>query len=123
MSDGPQRGRTEHAAGATPAIALERVALAPPSPGELAATTLRDGTRVCVGNADGQLFGVQDECTHSAFPLSEGTLLPGGVLQCSWHGARFDCRSGMALLEPAFEPLQRYEVREEKGAVLIGRIL
>ena len=65
----------------------EQVSARVPATGELLAVTLGDGTRVCVGNADGRLFGVQDACTHSAFSLAEGTLLSGGVLQCSWHGA------------------------------------
>ena len=89
----------------------ERVSTVAPSPGELCLAVLADGTRLCVGNSDGNLFGVQNECTHAGFPLSDGMLLPGGVIQCSWHGARFDCRSGAALQEPAFEPLTCYALR------------
>ena len=100
---------------------FERVGISAPAAGELVAATLADGSRVCVGNADGQLFGVQDACTHAAFPLSEGTLLGGGVLQCNWHGARFDCRSGIALQEPAFDPLERYDVRAAGGAIWIRK--
>ena len=90
-------------------------------PGELRSAALADGTALCIGNADGSVFAVQNECTHAAFPLSEGSLLPGGVIQCAWHGARFDCRSGEAMQEPAFDPLERFEVRLGDGGVWVRR--
>lgn len=88
--------------------------------GELRAARLSDGTPICVGNADGQLFAVRDECPHSAFPLSNGLLLPGARLECGWHGAQFDCRTGAVLQGPADDPLTRYDVRAENGAVLVS---
>lgn len=87
--------------------------------GELRAVRLADGTPVCVGNADGQLFAVRDECPHSAFPLSNGTLLPGARLECGWHGAQFDCRTGTVLEGPAEDPLVRYETRAMDGGVYV----
>jgi 3-phenylpropionate/trans-cinnamate dioxygenase ferredoxin subunit len=88
--------------------------------GELRAARLTDGTPVCVGNAGGQLFAVRDECPHSAFPLSNGTLLPGARLECGWHGAQFDCRTGAVLEGPADEPLIRYEVRADAGGLFVS---
>ena len=64
----------------------------------------RDGTPICVGNADGP-FAVRDECPHSGFPLSNGTLLPAAASECGWHGAQFDCRTGAVLEGPADDPL------------------
>jgi nitrite reductase/ring-hydroxylating ferredoxin subunit len=61
-------------------VEFERVTDDTLAAGELRATRLADGTPLCVGNADGLLFAVRDECPHSAFPLSSGTLLPGGRL-------------------------------------------
>jgi 3-phenylpropionate/trans-cinnamate dioxygenase ferredoxin subunit len=100
----------------------ERVSAADLEPGELRMTALADGTALCLGNSGGELFAVQNACTHSAFPLSEGRLLPGGVIQCAWHGAQFDCRTGAALHEPAFEPLERFEVRVSAGGVWARRV-
>ena len=99
---------------------FERVTDDTIAPGELRATRLADGTPVCVGNADGQLFAVRDECPHSAFPLSNGMLLPGARLECGWHGAQFDCRTGAVLEGPADEPLTRYEVRSNGGGVFVS---
>jgi 3-phenylpropionate/trans-cinnamate dioxygenase ferredoxin subunit len=106
----------------TTADGFERVSGNIPAPGELRLATLADGTELCVGNADGDVFAVQNECTHSAFPLSEGSLLPGGVIQCAWHGAQFDCRSGAALQEPAFDALERFEVRVRDSEVWARRL-
>ncbi len=88
--------------------------------GELRAVRLANGAPVCVGNADGLLFAVRDECPHSAFPLSQGQLLPGAKLECGWHGAQFDCRTGAVLEGPADEPLLKYEVQTKDGGIWVG---
>jgi nitrite reductase/ring-hydroxylating ferredoxin subunit len=99
---------------------FERVTDDTVAAGELRAVRLGDGTPVCVGNADGQLFAVRDECPHSAFPLSNGTLLAGARLECGWHGAQFDCRTGVVLEGPADDPLVRYEIRATDGGVYVS---
>lgn len=86
-------------------------------PGTLLAVTLPSGERVCLANVDGEVLAMRDVCTHQAFPLSQGTLLPGGILECGWHGARFDCRSGAALTPPAEEPLTRYRATVRNGMI------
>jgi nitrite reductase/ring-hydroxylating ferredoxin subunit len=100
---------------------FERVADDTIAAGELRAAKLSDGTPVCVGNADGLLFAVRDECPHSAFPLSQGQLLPGPKLECGWHGAQFDCRTGAVLEGPATDPLVRFDVRAADGGIWVGR--
>jgi 3-phenylpropionate/trans-cinnamate dioxygenase ferredoxin component len=98
---------------------FERVTEDTPAAGELRAARLADGTPLCVGNADGQLFAVRDECPHASFPLSNGQLMPGARLECGWHGAQFDCRTGAVLEGPAEDSLVRYEVREMDGTVWV----
>ncbi len=99
---------------------FERLTDATLASGELRAERLSDGTPICVGNADGQLFAVRNECPHSAFPLSSGTLLPGARLECGWHGAQFDCRTGAVLEGPADDPLIRYDVHVADGGVFVS---
>jgi 3-phenylpropionate/trans-cinnamate dioxygenase ferredoxin subunit len=100
---------------------FERASADDLAPGELRAARLGDGTTVCVGNADGTFFAVCDECPHAGFPLSEGSLLAGGVIECSWHGARFDSRTGLALREPAVDPVAPFDVRVADGGVWVRR--
>ncbi len=80
-----------------------------------------NGTALCVGRHEGALFAVKDSCPHAEFPLSEGTLYPNGELECCWHGARFDCRSGAVLRGPAEDPLVRYDVEERDGGIWVRR--
>jgi 3-phenylpropionate/trans-cinnamate dioxygenase ferredoxin component len=63
---------------------------------------------------------VSDICTHQHFSMSQGDLLPDGTLQCAWHGARYDCRTGEVKQVPAPSPLPVYEVRIEGAMILVG---
>lgn len=88
--------------------------------GELLGATLPDGTSVCLFNHDGEIGAVGGVCTHAEFAMAEGALLGDGTIECVWHGARFDCRTGAARRAPAVEPLPVYAVRVEHGRVLVG---
>ena len=89
--------------------------------GELLGVTLPDGTAVCLYNRDGEIGAVGNVCTHAEFAMSDGVLRPDGTIECVWHGARFDCRTGAVRRHPATDPLPVYEVRVERGRVLVGR--
>ncbi len=89
------------------------------APGELRAVQLAGGERLCIGNHDGELFAVRDVCPHAEFPLSEGALYANGELECCFHGAKFDCRSGAVLRGPADEPVATWDVRVMDSAVWV----
>lgn len=78
-----------------------------------------DGVRVAIFNLDGELYAIEDVCTHDGGPLVEGEILNGHEVQCPRHGARFDIRTGEALSMPAFTPTETYEVRVEDGEVWV----
>ncbi len=96
----------------------ERVAEDDLAVGELRPVLLADGTKLCLGNADGELFAVRDCCPHAEFPLSDGEI-EGTELVCAWHGARFDCANGDVIKGPADEPLALYPVRIADGAIWV----
>jgi 3-phenylpropionate/trans-cinnamate dioxygenase ferredoxin subunit len=83
------------------------------------------GERVCLIRNGDEVYAVQDECTHQAFPLSAGTLTPGDGcrLECVWHGAQFEVTTGEAVKGPAEEPIVRYAVQVREGWVLVGPAL
>lgn len=89
--------------------------------GELLPVTLSDGARVCLFNYRGTIGAVDDTCTHAEFSMSEGVLHNDGTIECIWHGARFDCRTGAVCRGPAFDPLPTYDVRVAEGRVLVKR--
>jgi nitrite reductase/ring-hydroxylating ferredoxin subunit len=90
--------------------------------GALTTATMENGGKLCVGRFQGSLFAVKDSCPHREYPLSEGTLMSDGRLECCWHGATFDCRTGAVLGGPAESPLVRYEIEERDGAVFARRM-
>jgi len=77
-----------------------------------------DGTRVAVFNVDGELFAIEDVCTHDGGDLAGGCL-EGDEIICPRHGARFSLRTGEALTAPAFEPTAVFPVRIERGVVQV----
>jgi 3-phenylpropionate/trans-cinnamate dioxygenase ferredoxin subunit len=88
--------------------------------GGLLSVTTSGGEPICLVRHRGEIHAVSDCCTHSEFPISDGSLGADGTLECTWHGARFDCRTGAVLKGPAEDPLPVYEVRVENGKVLVG---
>jgi 3-phenylpropionate/trans-cinnamate dioxygenase ferredoxin subunit len=78
------------------------------------------GERVCLVNDSGAVRAVGDECPHQGFALSSGESIGGGIIECVWHGARFDCRSGAVLRGPAEDALPIYESRVVGDDVFVG---
>lgn len=78
-----------------------------------------DDVRVALFNLDGEIYAIEDVCTHDGGPLVEGTVVNGCEVICPRHGARFDIRTGKALSFPAFEPTSTYAVRVDGNDVLI----
>ena len=49
---------------------------------------------LAVGISEGQPFAVSNRCRHLFASLGEGRVAEGGCLECPWHAARYDVRSG-----------------------------
>ena len=88
--------------------------------GELLNVSLPNGVLVCLYNQGGEIGALGGLCTHAEFAMSDGTLRPDGTIECIWHGARFDCRTGAVRRHPATDPLPVYDVRVQAGRVLVG---
>jgi 3-phenylpropionate/trans-cinnamate dioxygenase ferredoxin subunit len=73
-----------------------------------------------VYNCGGELFALEDRCSHDDGPLCEGDWEEDEcVVVCPRHGSRFDIRSGQALTLPAYLPVNTYPVRVEDGTVKV----
>jgi 3-phenylpropionate/trans-cinnamate dioxygenase ferredoxin subunit len=88
--------------------------------GALKGVTRADGAEVCLYNHAGSIGAVSNICSHAAFLISDGVLRPDGMLECGWHGARFDCRTGNVCRGPATDPLPIFPVRVDADRVLVG---
>jgi 3-phenylpropionate/trans-cinnamate dioxygenase ferredoxin subunit len=81
---------------------------------------ITDAVAVGVYNLDGELFAIEDRCSHDDGPLCEGEFdQETGVVVCPRHGANFDIRTGRALTLPAYEPVETYSVRVVDGIVRV----
>jgi 3-phenylpropionate/trans-cinnamate dioxygenase ferredoxin component len=89
-------------------------------PGSLLSVRTPAGDQVVVMNVDGEFYALHDCCSHESYELSAGELLPDGTIECVWHGARFDCRTGEARHAPAIGDVPAYAVHVESGVVFIG---
>lgn len=70
-----------------------------------------EGNRIALFNIDGEVFAIDDPCTHEGQPLSEGSI-QGDEVVCPGCGSRFSFISGQARGLPAMEDLTSYRVRD-----------
>jgi 3-phenylpropionate/trans-cinnamate dioxygenase ferredoxin subunit len=74
---------------------------------------------IAVFNVDGELYAIEDVCTHDGEELTGGPV-EGDQIICPRHGARFCLRSGKALTAPAYEDLPTYPVRIKDGRIQVA---
>jgi nitrite reductase/ring-hydroxylating ferredoxin subunit len=66
----------------------------------------------------GQIYCLQARCTHAGAPLVEGELVDD-VLQCPWHGSRFNIKNGSVVRGPAEKQLRTYDSKIEEDRLLV----
>ena len=78
-----------------------------------------DGRKIGVFHAaDGELYAIEDRCSHDEGPLAEGEFDPAArTVECPRHGSLFDLRSGRPKTLPAYVPVEIFEVHVEDGDV------
>ncbi|MDE2891186.1 MAG: non-heme iron oxygenase ferredoxin subunit [Chloroflexota bacterium] len=67
---------------------------------------------------DGDLYAIENRCTHDDGPLGEGEL-DGDRIECPRHGALFDVTTGRAVTLPAIGRVRCYAVSVDDGQVQI----
>lgn len=78
-----------------------------------------DGTTIAVVRAEGDVFAINDICSHGQVSLAEGEV-EGCALECWLHGSQFDLRTGRPLSLPATDPVPVYPVKIEGDTVLVA---
>jgi 3-phenylpropionate/trans-cinnamate dioxygenase ferredoxin component len=101
-----------HAAGAVDEVEVDGAMVIPVKP-PVAVFRLEDG-----------FFATDDTCTHALSSLAEG-YIEDGTVECEFHFAKFDIRTGKALTPPAVIALATYPVAVRDGIVYVdlrGRV-
>jgi len=79
------------------------------------------GVPVLLVRCEGEVCALAHTCSHLGGPLSEGKL-EGDVVQCPWHGSRFNVRDGNVVDGPATFPQPRFETRVREGQIEVRSI-
>lgn len=67
---------------------------------------------------DGNVYAVQDTCTHDTWSLADG-FLEDGIVECSLHFAKFCVKTGRVKALPACEALKVFPVKIEDGDIFV----
>lgn len=77
------------------------------------------GKRLLVCNADGELYVIDEMCSHEDYSLFLGCI-QGGRIKCSLHGSYFDLKTGNPETDPADEPICSYPTKIEGGRLWVN---
>ena len=78
-----------------------------------------DDIDVLLFREGGNLYAIEDLCTHDGTELCGG-LYTNGEIECPRHGARFCVKTGQALSAPAYGQVSTFPVRvNDQGTVEI----
>ena len=77
-----------------------------------------DGHPIALFQLKGQIFALDDTCSHEYSRLSEGEVW-GEDVYCPKHGSRFNIKTGEAAGLPAVKGVSSYPVRIEDDDIYI----
>lgn len=79
------------------------------------------GVPVLLVRREGDVCSLAHTCSHLGGPLSEGKL-DGDLVQCPWHGSRFNVRDGSVVDGPATFPQPLFETRVREGQIEVRSV-
>ena len=77
-----------------------------------------NGENYLVAKINDRFFVTSDMCTHEDAELTMGCL-KGTTVKCPLHGSYFDLTSGLALNDPAEDPISVYKTIIENNHLYI----
>jgi 3-phenylpropionate/trans-cinnamate dioxygenase ferredoxin component len=76
-----------------------------------------DGITVALFNVNGTIYALDNTCPHAGGPLGDG-ILNEHIIQCPWHGWRYNVRNGEKLGNPEFK-VACYRVEMNDDQILV----
>ena len=74
---------------------------------------------LALANVEGQIYAIQDVCSHDGGPLGEGEV-EGYEVECPRHGARFDLRTGAVRSFPAVVGIKTYQTKVDGSDIKVA---
>ena len=78
-----------------------------------------EGRDIILVKHDGQIYALDDLCTHDGGSLSDGSI-KNNDLVCPRHGARFDIKTGAPTGMPAVAGITTYEIKIENDQIYVA---
>lgn len=75
---------------------------------------------VALANCEGTIEAMDNSCSHAGGPLGDNRLKDSCFLECPWHNAVFDVRSGEAVSGVARKPVRKYTAKVDGGIVYVS---
>ena len=73
-----------------------------------------------VFNCGGELFAIEDRCSHDDGPLAEGDFdATTCTVECPRHGSLFDLTTGRPKTLPAYAPVRTFPVSIEDDTIIL----
>ncbi|MGD8526262.1 MAG: non-heme iron oxygenase ferredoxin subunit [Thioalkalispiraceae bacterium] len=73
---------------------------------------------ILLANVDGEIYAVEDMCSHEDASLYNGAL-KGRCVECPLHGSHFDLKTGQPQQEPATEAIQTFAVKIDNDKICV----
>jgi 3-phenylpropionate/trans-cinnamate dioxygenase ferredoxin subunit len=74
---------------------------------------------IAVFNVGGDLYAIDDTCTHQDASLADGYLDDDCTVECPLHASCFDLRTGEVSGPPATVPVRTHAVVVENGTIFV----
>jgi nitrite reductase/ring-hydroxylating ferredoxin subunit len=82
---------------------------------------VRVGNReIALANTSGTFTALENACTHAGGPLGDNRLKEGCYIECPWHNAVFDARTGDVVRGPARKAAKMYDTTVLDGIVYVA---
>lgn len=80
-----------------------------------------EGKQIGVFNVAGQIYALNNRCSHARGPLTEGEIdQKEACVVCPWHYTKFDLKTGKAIDGLVKTPVDTYEVKIQNNLISIG---
>jgi len=81
---------------------------------------ISDDLEVLIIRIGNSIFCVENRCSHDEKPLYDGNIHnQEKMIECNYHGARFDLETGKALRMPAVTPINIFKTKLENNKIYI----
>jgi len=86
--------------------------------GEMRLVDVPGGVKIGVFNCAGELYALEDRCSHDDGPLAEGEFdAETCTVECPRHGSLFDLTTGKPKTLPAYVPVETFPVTIEDDTI------